>query len=389
MRVLFGAINLMHYHVQVGANHYARQFDREGHEVLFLSDPLTPLHILRHGTGEIIRSRLQTWKSGGRPFGERGIAFEPLSLVPTYGIFPFSTRAAIEASRLACIPGVSSYCKRKGFGEVDLLWIDNVFYSFLLDKVDHGVSIYRMADELSDYPRYGEGHHAVERELIERADIVLAVTNRLLEKAKEIRGEDRVTLLTPNGVDFDHFDRDERELPGEYRDMPRPIAVFLGVFNAWYNPQLVFRLAEELPDVSFVIISPRMPGAERRSYPNLFTIGPVPYEDVPPYLRHADVGLVPLTFTRKQPVVLALKALQYMAAGLPYVCSSVDERDLGDFAPPGYYPRTESEMVKAIREAIRLKPEEMTRYRDYARENSWARRYASILEHVEAARVPA
>lgn len=384
MKVVIAGINPYHYYLQVGCHFYAREFDKRGDEVFYFSEPFNALHLLKNGWSEANRVRLDVWREGGRAFGTRGTAFTPMALIPSYGFFPLSTKAAIYLSQKTCLPSVRQLLKKRHASRVDVLWIDNIYYANLLDEIPHDVSIYRIADNLPDLPRYGANHLLIERELMRRCDIVYGVTNSLVDRAKAERG-DRPTHLLYNGVEVDHFDQSTQAPPAVLDQIARPRAVFVGFFDKTYNPDLFFEIARRAPEISFVIISPHVPGVNIANLPNVHHLGPVPYDDLPRYLKACDAGLVTRSESRNLRVVMPLKSLQYMASGLPYVGNVYNASDWNQAKPPGYFGDTAEELTAALRQAVRLSAQERQVFHHFAAQHSWHSRFDQVMEHLRAA----
>src|SRR5262249_44877784 len=103
------------------------------------------------------------------------------------------------------------------------------------------------------------------------------------------------TLLLENGAEFERFAA-ATDLPPEYRDIPAPRAAYVGALAGRFDAGLVVALAAN-PGIRVVLIGPvsaTIAGA-LASRRNVHFIGPRPYESVPAYLQHAQIGLLPLT----------------------------------------------------------------------------------------------
>jgi glycosyltransferase involved in cell wall biosynthesis len=62
-----------------------------------------------------------------------------------------------------------------------------------------------------------------------------------------------------------------------------------------------------------------------RSQPNLHFLGRRPYETLPAYCRHFDVGLIPFKVNELTRAVNPIKLREYLAAGLPVVSTPMPE----------------------------------------------------------------
>jgi glycosyltransferase involved in cell wall biosynthesis len=139
------------------------------------------------------------------------------------------------------------------------------------------------------------------------------------------RGAAREVTLVANGVDSEHFRRPQarpHDLP------PAPTAVYVGTLHASrLDVELVVELARSLPLLSIVLVGPEaLPAVIRRrlaAEPNLHVLGPRPYADVPAYLQHANVVIMPHSVTPFTESLDPIKAYECVAVSTPTVATPV------------------------------------------------------------------
>jgi glycosyltransferase involved in cell wall biosynthesis len=133
-----------------------------------------------------------------------------------------------------------------------------------------------------------------------------------------------VTLI-PNGVDVEHFRR-PRARP---KDLPRsPVAVYVGsLHDSRVDVELVVDVARALPTVNLVFVGPNSLSAASQAalegLSNVFLVGPRRYDDVPAYLQHADVVIVPHRISPFTESLDPIKAYECLAVGTPTVATRV------------------------------------------------------------------
>jgi len=90
---------------------------------------------------------------------------------------------------------------------------------------------------------------------------------------------------------------------------------------------LVFELARARPDLRLVLVGPvSLPGdvvAELEKEPAIHLLGPRPYDQVPAYLQHADVVVIPHLVNPFTESLDPIKAYECLAAGRPTVATPV------------------------------------------------------------------
>jgi teichuronic acid biosynthesis glycosyltransferase TuaH len=141
----------------------------------------------------------------------------------------------------------------------------------------------------------------------------------------ESRGARRAVSLISNGVDIEHFRR-PRPRP---HDLPAsPVAVYVGTLHdSRIDVDLVIELARALPELTVAFVGPNSLEPESQSLfaatPNIVTLGSRPYADVPAYLQHADVVIVPHVVSPFTESLDPIKARECLAVDTPTVATPV------------------------------------------------------------------
>jgi glycosyltransferase involved in cell wall biosynthesis len=143
-------------------------------------------------------------------------------------------------------------------------------------------------------------------------------------------------------------------------------------------------VASRMPAVSFVFIGPEELATQqmqRRS--NVHFLGRRSYADLPPYLHHADVGLIPFDVEHHGTLVRSihpLKLYEYLACGLPVV--AVEWEELASLKSPALLCRGIDAFVQAL-EQVLSKPPDKSALQRYASLHDWERRVESICSQLD------
>jgi glycosyltransferase involved in cell wall biosynthesis len=138
--------------------------------------------------------------------------------------------------------------------------------------------------------------------------------------------------------------------------------------------------ARRMPDTAFVIVGPAMQSAPAwTGRPNVRLLGPRPYEQIPTYMRHADVGIIPFKPGLLVHAVNPLKLYEYMAAGLPVVATEWEE--LKQMNSPALLATDADGFCRQLQAAFAMKND--ARWLRYATANSWEHRFAQVMAAVE------
>lgn len=197
----------------------------------------------------------------------------------------------------------------------------------LVGAFDEEAFIYYCVDEHSEFDGYNRSAILqLERQLVERADVVFASSAPLLESRRQWR--DDVHLMR-HGVDYEHFAQAWKtpgEMPDDLANIPQPIFGFFGLIHHWIDVKLIGQLARLRPEYSFVLLGDAKVSLTKLSeLPNVHWLGPKPYSELPAYCRHFRAGLIPFVESTMTRNVNPIKLLEYLAAGLPVISTPMPE----------------------------------------------------------------
>jgi glycosyltransferase involved in cell wall biosynthesis len=367
---------------KVGSHHYASRLLSGGWEGMWLSQPISPLHFVRPTRREL-DERVAAWRQGPVRMGAMRY-YSPFTLLPTANVPLLRSSFVSRRSSLATVPPVSRVLAEEGFAAPDLVWLTNPVYQPLAARMARGCLAVRVAD---DHMRFRDVPPAIQRledAAIRDADVVFAVAGSVYERLAASR---QGVVRLPNGVDAAHFET-PRDEPADIASLPHPRVVYVGALEYWFDVDLLERSVRANTEASFVVIGPHGDGrvaALASRLPNLHTLGPRPYEHVPAYLQHCDVGIVPFARDALVDSIHPIKVYEYLAAGLPVV--SVRWAELESMQAPVMLAER-GEFVERLEAALAEGSDRAgSRHARlaYARANSWDARY-SVVER-EIARV--
>ena len=228
---------------------------------------------------------------------------------------------------------------------------------------------------------------ADEMKLLRRADLVFASSHDLRDRAETMAAK---VVLAPNAADFAHFSRAATEpldCPNNLMAIPHPRVLFFGTFGPWVDTTLLAGIAQARPRWSLVLIGPPA-GADvagLNALPNCYLLGWRPYDELPAFLQHSAVCLLPFTTNELTRAVDPVKVYEYLAAGKPVVATELPElAKCGDLI----------DTVASVDEAVRAIERHLLRPEDEARRlarlafaacQTWEARTATIARAIEEA----
>lgn len=235
-----------------------------------------------------------------------------------------------------------------------ILWIGapSLLAESLLEHARPSLVVYDCMDHYAAFHR-GRTRARIERTeqaIVERADLTFATSQGLVERLREFSSS---VHLAPNGVDLARFAVERSAEPPAWRQTLRgPVVGYHGTVGDWLDFPVLQWLADRRPDWSFVVIGPNGTRRSRQffSRPNVHALGPIPYGELPEHTAWFDVGIVPFEHNDVTRYVHPIKALEYLAAGLPTV--STELPDLVHLAASIRFAETPQQWLAAIEDSL-------------------------------------
>jgi len=279
--------------------------------VLFVEPPADPTNDLAAGRRPRLGAGLRAAPDGPAP--GRLWLYQPTKPLPRRADPGFDARRARAVLRAA---------RRAGLDR-PVLWVNDPSFAPLLDLAP-GRVLYDITDDwlASSLPARGLARAADdERALLERAGAVTVCSPHLAAG----KGAGRAVTLVTNGVDVARY-RTPAPRPG---DLPEgPVALYVGTLHSdRLDVDLTARSARAVaPQGRLVLLGPdalEPPDRERLREAGVVLLGPRPYGQVPAYLQHADVLVVPHVVSDFTESLDPLKLYEYLAVGRPVVSTPV------------------------------------------------------------------
>ena len=254
----------------------------------------------------------------------------------------------------------------------------------LVGRLGESRVIYHCVDEYSAFAGVARDTlRRMERELVRRADLVLASSETL---AAERRALNPRTHFVSHGVDVAHFSRaldPGLAVPPDAAGLARPVVGFFGLIAEWLDLDLIAEIARCRPDWTVAMIGKaNVDTGALRALPNIRLLGQKPYAALPAYCRAFDVGIIPFRIDALTVRANPLKLREYLAAGLPVVSSDLPE--VRKYAGLVRVATGAAEFIAAIEAALGERGEEHARARAAAMApESWEARVEELSELIE------
>jgi len=264
--------------------------------------------------------KLKDFSGGSRTVSENISVFCPL-VIPFHG-----NRLARWMNRHILSWSLRRACRALGFRKpITLTFVPSS--AGVVGSLGEHFVIYYCVDE---YTRFtGTDQTAIanmERGLMERSDLVIVSSSRLLETKLPYN---RNTRLISHGVDVDHFRKacfEETAIPADCPVAKGPVIGFFGLVADWVDLEVVRYLAKARPEWTVLMIGEiRTDVSALRELPNVHMLGRKDYKSLPGYCKAFSVAILPFLVNELTLAANPLKLREYLAAGLPLVATPLPE----------------------------------------------------------------
>lgn len=378
-KALFATSNYWNSPFQVGTHHIAKELVRKGWEIAYISAPISPIHRMFSPTKEFY-DRYDIYKKGGETFEDGKVwSYVPGALLTPNNKPILRSEIIYNHWNKLGYPNIKKLIELKDFREVDLLYFDNGLQNYLLDFISYKKSVFRMADKNSGFSNSTKALEKAETKLSQSVDRVLYTAHTLEDHVNSLKPKD--TLYFPNGVNLAHF-LEKKEQPVEYKSIDKPIIVYVGAIEEWFDFNLFNEMVKRMSDFAFVVIGPdKLAKQYINEIENVHILGRRSYDQLPAYLQHANVGIIPFNvkeYAHLLDYVNPLKLYEYMVSGIPVVSSKWKELEL--INSPAQLAENLDQFIDAIKEVARDMDKE--KYISFAKQHSWTSRVDNLLAEV-------
>lgn len=186
------------------------------------------------------------------------------------------------------------------------------------------ITVFDCMDELSAFKFAPESIKVLEKELLDKADIVFTGGHSLYEAKKNQHNN---IHAFPSSIDKAHFVK--------ARHIKNSIALttptghfklgFYGVIDERFDIDLIRGIAESRPDWEIVLVGPvvKIDPATLPQLSNIKYLGPKTYAELPEIIADWDLALIPFLLNESTRFISPTKTPEYLAAGLPVVSTPI------------------------------------------------------------------
>ena len=265
-------------------------------------------------------------------------------------------------------------------------WYYTPMMTVWTDHLEPRAVVFDCMDELSAFKNAPAELLERERKLFGMADVVFTGGRSLYESK---RTQHNSVHCFPSSIDVKHFARalDTTTEPPDQATIPKPRVGFFGVIDERTDIELLGKLAEMRPNLSFVMIGPVVKISEedlpRRE--NIYYLGGKDYKELPDYIAGWDVAMMPFAMNESTRFISPTKTPEYLAAGRPVVSTPIKDV-VTPYGEEGlvFIADSADAFAAAIDDALALDRDDLRRRAsEFLEDMSWDKTYTAMAEIID------
>lgn len=264
-----------------------------------------------------------------------------------------------------------------------VVWIYDTEAAEYLSAFDKAKVVYDCVDDHAAQAgpdRNAKRVEEEERAILKRADLVTVTSRKLLALKQPLTKNIQLVL---NAGDVALYAASASTPGVSPAASGHPVFGSVGALDAYkYDFELLGEVARKKPDWNFVLVGAPVVGSRAEleklaRRPNIQTVGAVPRQEAPAYVKSFDVCLIPYRASKYNEASFPLKFWEFMATGKPILVSGLPE--LKAYRPFIGYASSPAEFIR--QGEIWLADKERWREKRIylARGHSWEKRAEHLL----------
>lgn len=380
LRIVIGAHTPHGTPYIVGSHHIARELKRMGHTVFHIPIPLGPQDLFISNQSNVKRLRWDGWKTTRRDLDPNQNDQFLLTCLPWMLVRRLGSRVA---ERLGF--GDLTFPNVKALGNIDILIVDHPKQFWLVKMLKPALLLYRPTDAYS-FPGHKDDkvYKQIERWLLRQSDGVILTASETAARMLSLCDgfQPPPMRVLENGVDMAAFVADpELQPPPALNDLFSPRLLYIGTFDERIDYNFIISSASELPNYSFILGGP-MTDSQKAMFSarkNVTLLGSIAYNEISNFIRHCDVGFMPMNDHPFNQTRSPMKLYEFAAGGLPMVAKATSELERRNL-PFCFTYKNFSEFCTAVNKALAYKSNGSSELQELAKAKSWDRITSQILE---------
>lgn len=242
-------------------------------------------------------------------------------------------------------------------------------------------TIYDVIDDWEEFSRCGQAEwydYKAERRIANIVDVNIATAKALKEKIEKDIVVKKTYRLISNGVDTRRIKQSKKLPPYDYTKGSLQIGYFGHLTDAWFDWEMLIRLAKKHLDWTFHIIGYGEP--KKLKVPdNMILYGKKQPEELPKYAAYWDVSVIPFLNNELTRGVNPIKVFEYLQLRLPVVATYMPEIENYPYVT---VTKNEKEFEQAICSCKKWIMDEQC-IQEFIERNTWKQKCMELVECID------
>jgi len=218
------------------------------------------------------------------------------------------------------------------------------------------------------------------QKFIRMADLLIGTAQPLITQLISYGADSKKVIYAPNAVNHTLFD--------PHQKYPRPkdlirgtkTLLYYGTLDGeWLDWALIWSIAKKLPKYSINLIGDQknILGLTKAAPNNVHFLGPKPQTQLPTYLKHSDIAILPFLIDETARFVSPLKIFEYIAMQKPTISTQLP--DIAGY-PNVWVGNNSTAWIKLAKGKL---PVDKTAAQKFIYQNTWASRATQIIQAID------
>lgn len=349
-------VGIQPWDIEIGSNckNMAIEFSKK-HRVLYVNSCLDRITSLKNGNKEAVAKRKQVIKNKAidlERINPNLWVLTPDCLIESIQFLPtsiFKIFNQINNKRFA--KAIKKGIQKLSFSNYILFNDSDMFRSFhLKELLQPAKYIYYTRDNLMTVPYWRKHGETMEKELMQKADLVVGNSPYLIAEAKKYNAN---SFFIGQGCDVTSFMQNDIAKPEDLKALEGTIVGYTGLLSSRrLDIDLLTFLAEKEKDIHFVLIGPEencFKSSKLHQLSNVHFLGNKSPEELPNYIQHFDICINPQIINELTEANYPRKIDEYLAAGKPIVATKTPTMEI--FKEVVYLAKEKENFLSALKTA--------------------------------------
>lgn len=304
--------------------------------------------------------------------------------VVNYYLFDFNNRPILKYFAKVANYWIIKYKYSKELRKYDYIWLGSpkLFNRFNNYIPESAKLIYDCMDDYLEFPKtkYNKKRSKktfqTEKELVERADLVLFSADFLQEKVIRRYGCKNRWLVVNNAIEIpkDEVYNDKCEVYKIIEKISKPL-VYIGTIAAWFDFKTMISVLDKDPELNLVLVGPS--NISIPNHPQIHHVGAIEHNCIFPVMKISYALIMPFEVNELIKSVNPVKLYEYIYSGKPVISVRYDETEKFKPFVQLYSDADELSTLLSNIPNVIINREKCIAY---VKENTWSRRCNEIAK---------